>query len=396
VSPDPFAPAQLGPVTLRNRIIKAATFEGMTPKNVPTKALAAYHLAVANGGVGLTTVAFAAVSRDARGAPGEMVVSGDAVAPLRELVDAVHATGAKVAIQFGHAGPVAAAAGLRALSPSPRFNPIIMRRTKAMDDDDIARVTRDFCDAARRAVDAGVDVIELHLGHHYLLSSFLSPKLNKRTDRWGGDVVRRAAFPRQVVRAVRDAVGRGIALTAKLNMTDGVKGGLTVDESIEVARFLQDDGCLDALQLTGGGSLLNPMYLFRGDAPIEEMSRTFKPWMRPGFKLVSKRFLRTYPFEEGFFVEYAKRFRDALTMPLILLGGVNSRATIDGAMRDGFEFVAMARALLREPDLINRMQAGAADAGICIHCNKCMPTIYTGTHCVLVAPEERPGLSALA
>ena len=379
---------------LRNRIVKAATFEGMTPGNVPTPQLVDYHLAVARGGVGLTTVAFCAVSRDARGAPGELVMSDEAVPGMSALVEAVRAEGARVSVQLGHAGPVASAAGYRGWSPTPRFSPITMRRTHALDDQDIVRNTEDFAAAARRLVTAGVDAIELHLGHQYLLSSFLSPKLNHRTDQWGGDVRRRAAFPRQVVRAVRDAIGDHIALTAKVNMVDGVKGGLTVDESIEIAQLLEADGALDALELTGGGSLLNPMYLFRGDAPIAEMATTFKPWMRPAFRLVGKRFLKEYPFEEAFFLENARRFREALSMPLILLGGINERATIETAMADGFEFVAMARALLREPDLVHRMQEGTADAGVCIHCNKCMPTIYTGTHCVLVPAGERPGLSS--
>ena len=390
---DPFAPAQLGPITLRNRIIKAATFEGMTPKNVPTQQLVDYHLAFARGGVGLTTVAFSAVSRDARGAPGEMVMSDDAVDGLKALTDAVHATGAKVSLQLGHAGPVASAAGYRGWSPSPRFSPVTFRRTRALDDSDVVRVTTDFVSAARRAAAAGVDALELHLGHQYLLSAFLSPKLNHRTDKWGGDVERRAALPRQVVRAVRDEVGGDVAITAKLNMVDGVKGGLTIEESIATAQLLEADGCLDALQLTGGGSLLNPMYLFRGDAPVAEMAVMFKPWMRPAFKVIGPRFLKTYPFEEAYFRDYARRFRAALEMPLILLGGINERTTIEQAMSDGFEFVAMARALLREPDLVNRMQDGTTKAGTCIHCNKCMPTIYTGTHCVLVPAEERPGLA---
>jgi 2,4-dienoyl-CoA reductase-like NADH-dependent reductase (Old Yellow Enzyme family) len=390
---DPFAPAPLGPITLRNRVIKAATFEGMTPHNVPTPELIDYHLAVARGGVGMTTVAFSAVSRDARGAPGELVLTDDAMPGLRKLTDAVHETGAKVSIQLGHAGPVASAAGYRGWSPSPYFSPVTFRRTKALDDVDVERVTGDFVAAARRAVAAGVDAIEVHLGHHYLLSAFLSPRLNRRTDRWGGSVERRAAFPRQVVRSVRDAVGDAVAVTAKLNMVDGVKNGLTIEQSIETARLLETDGCLDALQLTGGGSLLNPMYLFRGDAPVSEMAQMVKPWMRPAFKIVGKRFFKTYPFEEAFFREYALRFRSALSMPLILLGGINERATVEQAMDDGFEFVAMARALLKEPDLVNRMQSGETDAGNCIHCNQCVPTIYTGTHCVLVPAGERPGLS---
>jgi 2,4-dienoyl-CoA reductase-like NADH-dependent reductase (Old Yellow Enzyme family) len=267
-----------------------------------------------------------------------------------------------------------------------------MRWTKAAEDEDIERVTGDFAAAARRVVAAGFDAIELHLGHHYLLSAFLSPKLNKRTDRWGGDLQGRSRFPRQVVRRVREAVDDAVALTAKLQMVDGVEGGLWLEESIEVARLLEADGCLDAVQLTGGGSLLNPMYLFRGDAPVAEMARTMPRWLRPGFKLLSPRFMPAYPFEEAFFLPYARQFRQAIDLPLILLGGINRLDTVQRALAEGFEFVAMARALLREPDLVDRLQRGLTGESLCIHCNKCMPTIYRGTHCVLVPPEQRPGL----
>jgi 2,4-dienoyl-CoA reductase-like NADH-dependent reductase (Old Yellow Enzyme family) len=126
------------------------------------------------------------------------------------------------------------------------------------------------------------------------------------------------------------------------------------------------------------------MYLFRGDAPIHEMADTMPGVLGLGMRLFGKRFLPEYPFEEAYFLPYARQFRYALTMPLILLGGINRVGTIQRAMEEGFEFVAMGRALLREPDLVNKLQAGTSTEGLCIHCNKCMPTIYRGTHCVLV------------
>ena len=136
-------------------------------------------------------------------------------------------------------------------------------------------------------------------------------------------------------------------------------------------------------------SLQNPMYLFRGDAPVHEMAASFPQPIRTAFKLFGSRFLPSYPFEEAYLLPYARQFREALGMPLVLLGGINRLDTIERAMAEGFEFVALGRALLREPDLVNRFQAGQADEGLCIHCNKCMPTIYTGTRCVLVPPAER-------
>ena len=293
--------------------------------------------------------------------------------------------------QLGHAGPVAAGTGETGLAPSRRFSPMAMKFTKAVTDADIERITADFRKAALVLRDAGFDAIELHLGHNYLLSAFLSPALNKRTDRWGGSVRNRAEFPRQVARAVRAAVGDDMAVLAKLNMADGYPGGIWLDESLEVARLLESDGVLDALELTGGSSLKNPMYLFRGEAPIAEMAKAFPQPLRTGFKLFGKRFLPSYPFEEAYFLSYARQFREALHMPLVLLGGINRLETVHTALADGFEFVAMGRALLREPDLLLRWQHGHVEESLCVHCNKCMPTIYEGTHCVLVAPEHRPG-----
>ena len=274
----PFESARLGPITLRNRVIKAATFEGRTPKRRVTDELIAFHRAVAAGGVGMTTVAYCAVTRAGSTDGHQLMLDDPEVGPgLRRLTDAIHAEGAAVAAQIGHAGPVANPAGTKhpSVAPSRVFSPLGMRRTHAVTTEDIARITEQYRDGAAMLAESGFDAIEVHLGHNYLLSAFLSPKLNRRTDEWGGSLENRARFPRQVVRAVRDAVGDGIAVTAKLNMADGVDGGLWLDESIDVARMLEADGALDALTLTGGSSFENPMYLFRGDAPIQEMAATF-------------------------------------------------------------------------------------------------------------------------
>jgi 2,4-dienoyl-CoA reductase-like NADH-dependent reductase (Old Yellow Enzyme family) len=391
---DPFAPARLGPLTLRNRFVKAATFEGMAVGGLVSERLIDFHRAMAAGGVGMTTVAYLAVSEDGQGAPNEIVLRPDAVPGLRRLADAVHAEGAAISAQIGHAGPVAAATGRRGLAPSRQFSPMAMRFTRAIDEGGIERVVRDFAAAARVLRDAGFDAIEVHLGHSYLLSAFLSPALNRRTDRYGGAIANRADVPRRAVRAVREAAGDAMAVLAKLNMVDGFAGGIALEDSIAAARLLEADGALDALELTAGSSLKNPMFLFKGDAPIEEMARAFPQPIRTAFRLMGKRFLPSYPFEEAYFLPMARRFRAALTMPLVLLGGVNRLDTVHGALAEGFEFVALGRALLREPDLIARWQRGDVADATCIHCNKCMPTIYRGTHCVLLPEDARPGHGA--
>jgi len=243
--------------------------------------------------------------------------------------------------------------------------------------------------------DAGFDCVELHLGHHYLPSSFLSPKWNRRTDDYGGSIENRARFPLAIIRAVHEAVGGRMAITAKVNMDDGIKKGLHPEESVQFAKLFEAERKLDALELSGGGSQVNQMYMFRGDAPRKEFAEVLPGKVKYGFKLVGPLVFRNYPFEEAYFLPMARQFRAALDLPLILLGGINRLETMKAAIGDGFAFVALGRALLREPDLAAKLRSGESRESLCIHCNKCVPTIYRGTHCVLVDPPSRPGLRLL-
>jgi 2,4-dienoyl-CoA reductase-like NADH-dependent reductase (Old Yellow Enzyme family) len=377
-------------VQLPNRCIKAATFEGMARHNLVTPDLIDFHRAVAAGGIGMTTLAYCAVSPDGQGAPGEIIVRKEAVPGLRDLVDAVHGCGAAVSIQLGHAGPVAAANGRPGLAPSRVFAPQAMGFTRAVTEAGITRIIADFARAAGLAVEAGFDAIELHFGHGYLVSAFLSPRLNRRTDAWGGNAEKRARLAREVATAVREAVGNRAAVIAKFNMSDGVKGGLAVEESLQAARLLERDGALDALQLTGGSSFQNPMYLFRGDVPVRELAAALPFPLGLGLRLTARWMMPEYPFEEAFFLRDARRFRESLAMPLILLGGINRIETVEQALAEGFEFVALGRALLREPGLVARWREGDRRESLCTHCNQCIPTIYSGTRCVLLDPGQPP------
>jgi 2,4-dienoyl-CoA reductase-like NADH-dependent reductase (Old Yellow Enzyme family) len=396
-APDVFAPARLGPLTLRNRIIKAATFESRTPDALVTDDLIEYHRQPAAGGVAMTTVAYCAVSPGGRTSGDQIWMRPEAVAGLRRLTETVHAQGAAVSAQIGHAGPVADARSNKAtaLAPVRFFNPIGMRFARQAGRDDIADVLAAHANAARLAVDAGFDAVEVHLGHNYLASAFLSPLINRRDDEFGGSLENRAKVARGLVLAVRRALDKAganqIAVTAKLNMSDGVRGGISVEEALTTAKWLQDDGGLDALELTAGSSLVNPMYLFRGDAPVKEFAGAFKPPLRWGIRMTGHKFLREYPYRDAYLLRDARRFRAELTLPLILLGGITDRASMDLAMAEGFQFVAMARALLAEPDLVNRIAAEADGHAVhskCTHCNQCMPTIYSRTRCVVTGAPD--------
>ena len=396
--PDVFNPARLGPITLRNRIIKAATFEARTPQALVSDDLIAFHRAMAAGGVGMTTVAYCAVSQGGRTDSSALWMRPEALPGLRRLTDAVHAEGAAVSAQIGHAGPVANARsnGATALAPVRFFNPLSMRFAKHATREDIDEVITAHAKAVRYAIDTGFDAVEIHLGHNYLASSFLSPLVNRRSDEFGGSLENRARVARGIIAAVRREVERdgraAIAVTAKLNMADGVRGGISIEEARQTSQWLQDDGGLDALELTAGSSLVNPMYLFRGDVPIKEFAGAFPPPLRWGIRMTGKKFLREYPYREAFLLRDAAEFRRELTIPLILLGGITNRETMDRAMTEGFDFVAMGRALLAEPDLINRIRADGdrhSVKSLCTHCNKCMPTIYTRTECVVTGGPDR-------
>ena len=377
---DPFAPARLGPITLRNRIVKAATHEGMAVDGQVTDRLIEYHRRPAAGGVGMTTLAYVVAAPEGRTYRHQIVMTPAAVPGLRRLTDAVHAEGAAAQMQLGHAGWFANPAEMRAqaVGPSRLPNPHTFKLTARATAEDLARLRDDFRRSAALAVEAGFDAIEVHLGHGYLLSQFLTPFTNRRRDVYGGSIVNRARFPREVVQAVRDGAGDGIAVTAKLNTTDGFRGGLTNDDAVEVARLLQVDGCLDALQLSGGFTARTPMFLLRGEPLLPRMAEQEDDRLRAMTLKVASRVLREdTTFREAFLLELARPFLD-VGIPLMLLGGVTKRATIDQAMAEGFAFVAMARALLHDPDLVNRMVAGELDQSGCVPCNLCILEMEAG------------------
>lgn len=384
-TPDPLAPATLGPISLRNRVIKSATFEGATRGALVSDRLIEYHAAVGRGGVGMTTVAYLAVAPEGRTEIDQIYWRPEALPGLRRLTDAVHTTGAKVSAQIGHAGPVANSRStkLPSLSPSTRINAQAMALDRKASLEDIARIARQHGEAAKMARDVGFDAIEVHLGHNYFASSFLSPAVNKRKDEFGGSLENRSKVARRALDAVRQAVGGEVAIIAKMNMDDGVPGGFWLDESVPFAKMIESDGTVDALQLTGGSSLMNPMYLFRGDVPLREMAATQAPLIRFGMKLVGPMLFRKYAYEPMYFLDLARQFRAELNLPIVLLGGITDAAAMDTAMTEGFEFVAMGRALLREPDLINKLIADRGTKSLCVHCNRCAASIFTGTECVL-------------
>ena len=399
-----FDPGRLAGIRLRNRVIKTATYEGMSPGGMPSDALVAHHRAIAAGGVAMTTVAYCAVSRDGRTFGGQMWMQPATVAPLRRVTDAVHGEGAAASLQLAHCGFFTKNRDRSVrypLSASPTINPYGFTaglwRARAMSEDDIAVVVEDFARAAALAVEAGFDAVEVHLGHGYLLSQFLSPATNRRRDRWGGSLENRLRLPLAVVRAVRAAVGPAIAVLAKTNLRDGFPGGLELDDAVGVARALEAEG-VDAIVPSGGFTSRTPFFLLRGGRPLREMIAIEKSRLQKlSLALVGPFLIRAYPFEEAFFLDDARALRRAVRMPLVLLGGLVSRAGIDGAMRAGFDYVALGRALIHDPAFVRKLERGEVERSGCISCNRCVVEMDVGgVRCVIpgapgATPARAPG-----
>ena len=386
-----FGSATLAGLTLRNRVIKTATYEGMTPGGMPSAALVEHHRAIAAGGVGMTTVAYCSVSPNGRTFAEQMYMRDAIVPALGELTASVRAAGAAASLQLGHCGfftKNSELTGRGPLGPSRAFNGYGLMAgmpfARAMREDDIATVVDEFGRAAELAMLAGFDAVELHLGHGYLLSQFLSPAINHRRDQWGGSLDNRMRLPLAVLARVRDVIGARVPIVAKTNLRDGFRGGLELDDAVGVAQRLEAAG-IDAIELSGGFTSIAPFYLFRGARPLKEMIEVEKSRLQKiTLRLLGRRLIREYPFEEMFFLEQARVVRAAVKVPLILLGGILSLDNLETAMREGFDFVAMGRALIADPDLIARMQRGEATRSRCISCNKCVAEMDRGgVRCVL-------------
>ena len=388
-----FGPASLAGLQLRNRVIKTATFEGMCPGGMPGADLAEHHARMARGGVGLTTVAYCGVSPDGLTFADQMWMHEGVFAQLRHLTAAVHREGGAVSAQLAHCGFFSRTKPLnipRPRGPSACINQYGLFSgvpfSGAMGAADIRKTLDEYRAAAAFVKRAGFDAIEIHMGHGYLLSQFISPATNRRSDAYGGLLEKRMRLPLEVLAAVREAVGDDFPILAKLNLSDGFKGGLEIDESCRAAQLLAAGG-LNALVMSGGFTSRAPMYLFRGESPLAQMIPLERnPLQRTAMKWFGGSMFASMPYEELYFLEQARRMRQATDMPLVYLGGVSSRDSLAQALQEGFDFVAMGRALLRDPDLVRNIQAqGEHYENGCTHCNQCVASIARpgGIRCAL-------------
>ena len=389
-----FSEAKINGLTLRNRLIKAATFEGRTPGGVPNEDYTKFHKRFGQGGVGMVTLAYCAAEADGR-LHEDMMYMHEGIRPELELfVRRLHATGTKVCGQLGHAGGFTKNRefkGKRPLGPSRGINSLGLGHglpwVGAMTKEQIRERVSVIAEAATFMKSVGFDAIEIHFGHGYGISQFISPKTNKRKDEYGGTLQNRMRFALEVLAAVREAVGDAYPLLGKISMTDGVPGGVTYEDSIEIAAMLEA-GSLDVIICSGGTSSMNPMLLFRGDSLAPGLIKHEKNFMmKMGIKLAGSTFFKNYPYEETYFFEPAMRIRDRVQCGVCYIGGVCTNDSIRKVMGAGFDFIQLGRALIFDPDLPKRAQTKPDYVNGCSHCNQCATLIEApgGVYCV-----ERP------
>ena len=378
-----FTPYKLGPVTLRNRTIRSAAFESMGKDFGPTQKLKDYHVSVARGGIGMTTLAYASINRSGVSFNSQLWLRPEIVPALRDITDAIHAEGAAAGIQIGHCGNMThwSTAGCFPVSASNGFNlysPTFHRRLRR---DEIVEMARDFGRAVETAHEAGFDSAEVHAGHGYLISQFLSPYTNHRRDEFGGSLANRMRFMDMCLEEVMQAAARcRMAVLVKHNMEDGFRGGIEIPESIEIAKRIESFG-VDGIVLSSGFVSRAPMAVMRGRIPTKTMGY-YMPWKMWPQKIVVSLFgqwmIKQYDFEECFFLENAKRFRRELKCPLVYVGGLVSRRGVERVLDEGFELVQMARALVNDPAFVNRMREGDINTRSgCDHKDYCIARMYS-------------------
>jgi 2,4-dienoyl-CoA reductase-like NADH-dependent reductase (Old Yellow Enzyme family) len=351
---DLFEESKIGSIVLKNRFVRSATWEGMCKGDgTVTEKLVKHYSDLTKGQVGLIVTGIACVNSMGKVAIGQMGIDNDELIPsMRSLVENVHNLGGRIAIQLACGGE------RHCLG-------------RNMTTEEVTKVVGDFGDAARRAKKAGFDGIQIHGAHGYLISEYLSPYFNKRTDRYGGDLEKRAKLALDIYDQIRSAVGEDFPVVIKVNCEDFREPGLRIDDCIYVCRELSKRG-IDAIEVSGGTPLNTPDWI-KGDFPV-----------KTGIKTVE---------QEAYFYPYAKRLGISLEgkVPLILVGGLRSIEVIEKILHEGVvDYFALARPLIYEPDLVKRWKSGDRSKSKCTSCNECIMEARTGSlRCSVKARQEK-------
>jgi len=378
-----FESSRIGSITLRNRFIRSATHESMADADgTPTGLLEGMYVRLAKGGVGAIVTGYAGVLQDGRSSfPGMLMMHEDAVVPAyRRLTDAVHREGAPLVVQLAHCGRQTRSmvTGRRTVAPSSVRDSFFSEDVPhELSESEILEIIEAFSCAAVRARASGFDGVQLHLAHGYLLSEFLSGQSNRRRDRWGGSLENRFRIVSEIMKSIRRKLG-DYPVLAKMNGYDGVRGGMRVEEAVRIAGMLESSGC-QAIEISSG-TVSEGLSIMRGPRfPIEAViAANFKFLAMP--EMLKPVMVRVLPLlvpssPKPFYAynfDAAKAIRSAVSIPVILVGGIHTLEAASAVFRDGVaDFVSMARPFIKDPAIVRKFRDGSQTVSRCTMCNYC-------------------------
>lgn len=380
-----FSPFTIAGLELKNRSIRAGCFEGMCQNGQVTDALIEHHRALASGELAMTTVAYCSVNFEGRAFNHELWMRREILPDLKRLTTAVHSAGAKASIQLGHCGFFTNRKVIqqKTVGASPKWCMFMLSRCRAMTKAEIQQTSSDFVRAALEAREAGFDAVEIHAGHGYLLSQFLSPWTNKRSDEYGGSLENRLRFPALVISEVRKALGDDFPILVKMNQNDGMPEGIHLNDAIEIAKAFEKAGA-SALIPSSGFTSKVPFLMLRGNLPVKEMAANQHDFFkRLGLKLFGKFMVPQHPYSHLFQLEGAKQIQQAVDIPVIYIGGVESKKDMLEVLENGFPGFQLGRATIQDSDFMRKIRTGELEQSTCDHCNRCVAAMDAGgVHCV--------------
>ena len=377
-----FTPIKYGTVTINNRFVHSATYEAMASETgeVTDKLVKRYQV-LAKGEIGLIIPGYMFVHPYGRAVKFQTGIHTDEMLPgLKRLVEAVHKEGSKIFFQINHAGRQTKKSliGRRPMGPSSfDRDPTNLVKAAEMRKEEIMESISAYGDAARRAVEAGADGIQLHAAHGYLINQFLSPYFNKRTDEWGGSDTKRFSYLKEVIQNSRKNMPAGMPLSVKLNTQDFTpKEGIIPALATKYAGWLKEMN-VEGLELSCGSTHYAFMNMCRGDVPLDEMVAGLPGWKKAMGRMMLKKMVGKFNLKEGYNVDAAKLARPRLNGTILsVVGGFRRLSHMEEIVAKGHtDLISMSRPFIREPHILLQFKEGKKDVVSCQSCNKCLAAV---------------------